>query len=43
MASARSEALALDYGVKAMSFTAHAQQAARMHDADIDADEKHRQ
>lgn len=40
MASVCSEALSLDCGVKAMSFTAHAPQAARVQDADIHADKK---
>ena len=35
MASVRGEALALDCGVKAGSFTAHALQAALMHDAGV--------
>ena len=40
IASVRSEALTLGYGVKAMSFIAHAPQAALIRDADIHADKK---
>jgi hypothetical protein len=40
IALVRAKALTLDYGVKAMSFTAHAPQAAPVHDADIHTDKK---